>query len=114
MAGAGLGSRLRGSTAFLSRSPANLFRTPEKAGVQSCPRGGAAHFARWGLDPGLRRGTEMGDYSLAWSSRSIALTIVSSVGAMSGEKRATTSPSRPIRNFSKFHSTSGSGFGVMP
>ena len=37
-----------------------------------------------------------------------------SSGSMSGAKRATGVPARSTKNFSKFHSTSGSGFGVTP
>ena len=42
------------------------------------------------------------------SSRSIAEVTRSSSGVTSGEKRATTAPSRDNRNFSKFQRTSGS------
>lgn len=48
------------------------------------------------------------------SSASIADTSAGSSGAVAGAKRAATVPSLAIRNFSKFHSTSGSSLGVMP
>src|ERR1035441_5238107 len=44
------------------------------------------------------------------SAASIAATTAGSSGTTSGENRATTFPSRPIRNFSKFHRIPGSGF----
>jgi hypothetical protein len=45
--------------------------------------------------------------SIAWSRRG-------SSAVTSGAKRPTTRPSRLIRNFSKFQSTSGPGLGSMP
>src|SRR5579863_8054290 len=51
---------------------------------------------------------------LAASSVSMAEMRAGSEGLVSGEKRATTSPDRLRRNFSKFQSSSGSGLGDMP
>jgi hypothetical protein len=48
------------------------------------------------------------------NSDSIALVIAGSFGAKSGAKRATTSPLRLIRNFSKFHMISVSFLGPRP
>ena len=48
------------------------------------------------------------------NSALIASTIRGSLAVMSGAKRATTSPFLLIKNFSKFHSTSGGSFGVKP
>jgi hypothetical protein len=47
-----------------------------------------------------------GLYGLLASSSSMAATIRGSSAVTSGAKRATTSPLRLSRNFSKFHSTS--------
>ena len=48
------------------------------------------------------------------NSASIRSVNFASSGSTSGAKRATGLPERSTRNFSKFHSTSGSGFGVTP
>src|SRR5262249_38118157 len=48
------------------------------------------------------------------SSISMASTTAGSSGVTDGANRATISPSREMRNFSKFQSTSGSGFGSRP
>ena len=48
------------------------------------------------------------------SSASMAATSDGSSGPTAGANRATTVPSLPMRNFSKFQSTSGSSVGVMP
>ena len=48
------------------------------------------------------------------SSASIAARNAGSSGVVVGAKRAATLPSLAIRNFSKFHSTSGWGLGVRP
>ncbi len=48
------------------------------------------------------------------SAASIAARRRGSSAVTSGAKRARTWPSRPTRNFSKFHSTPGAGFGSMP
>ena len=56
--------------------------------------------------PGGAPASRTGSAVLA-SSASMAATIIGSSGTTSGSKRATTSPLRPTRNFSKFQRISG-------
>ena len=90
-----------------SRRPSPWRSPPARAPPISAARPARARWA-------MRCWRRSEAYSLANSSRSIALMRASLSGSVSDVKRATTLPSRPIRNFSKFHITSGVGLGVIP
>src|SRR5690606_34273782 len=83
------------------------------SGAQRELRQGAPPFSGDQVPP-VARALQPKSRTQPASAFSIASVSSGSSGATSGAKRPITLPSLPTRNFSKFHSTPGSGLGVMP